>query len=344
LVADVKEATRKREMKSHFSPFLLEHIKMALEAGEQVILFQNRRGYSPYVQCDTCGHIPMCTRCDVSLTHHKHSHQLRCHYCGYHIPMPKQCSACGDTNLKQKGFGTEKIEEELPVYFPEAKVGRMDLDTTRAKNAYQRIINDFEDGVINILVGTQMVTKGLDFDNVGLVGILNADALLFFPDFRAHERSFQLMAQVSGRAGRKNKRGKVVIQTMNPEHTVIKQVMYNNYQEMFSQQILERRNFLYPPFYRLIRLTVVHKEPEVVNRSADELAAVLRDHFPDRVLGPEFPLVSRIRNLYHKQMLLKVEREASLKKARTVLKTALTDFYSIESNRKVRVITDVDPA
>lgn len=344
LVADTKDAARKKLMKSHFSPFLIEQMETALGKGEQIILFQNRRGFSPYIQCETCGWIPMCTRCDVSLTYHKAAGALRCHYCGYHVNTPSKCSACGDVNIQMKGFGTEKIEEELPLYFKDAKVARMDLDTTRAKNAYQRILNDFDERNIDILVGTQMVTKGLDFDNVGLVGVLNADNMLFYPDFRAHERSYQLMAQVSGRAGRKEKRGRVVIQTFNPYHAIVRNVVDNEYHEMYTNQILERRNFHYPPFYRLIRITMRHRDVDRLNASADTFAAWLRARFPDRVLGPEFPAVARIRNLYHKHVMLKFERDVSPKKVKERLLEVVTHFKAHQHHRTVQVILDVDPA
>lgn len=312
LIADVKEATRKKMMKSHFSPLLLDTVTLALEKKEQVILFQNRRGFAPQLECNMCAWVPQCANCDVSLTYHKVSNQLRCHYCGYSIKPPTKCAACGDTDLKMKGFGTEKIEEELSIFYPKARIARMDLDTTRSKFAHQHIIQDFEEGNIDILVGTQMVTKGLDFDNVSMVGILNADSMLNFPDFRSFERSYQLMAQVSGRAGRKNKRGKVIIQSQNPEHSIIQEVIANDFLSMYTNQLLDRKNFNYPPYFRLIEITVIHKDVDMVNASAKFLADALKKHFAKRVLGPEFPLVSRIRNLYHKNILLKIERDASV--------------------------------
>jgi primosomal protein N' (replication factor Y) len=290
-----------------------------------------------------CAWVPHCTNCDVSLTFHKASNQLRCHYCGYAIKPPSKCAACGDTNLKMKGFGTEKIEEELSIFFPKAKIARMDLDTTRSKFAHQHIIQDFEDGNIDILVGTQMVTKGLDFDNVSMVGILNADSMLNFPDFRSFERSYQLMAQVSGRAGRKNKRGKVIIQTQNPDHMIIQDVIQNNFLSMYTQQLSDRKDFNYPPYYRLIEITVIHKDVEMVNASAKYLADTLKKHFQKRVLGPEFPLVSRIRNLYHKNILLKIERDASVAQVKKVVNDLLIKFKSGNDYKSVRVQMDVDP-
>jgi primosomal protein N' (replication factor Y) len=259
------------------------------------------------------------------------------------MPPPKSCGACGDTDLRMKGFGTEKIEEELQIFYPKARIMRMDLDTTRSKFAHQHIIHDFEEGNIDILVGTQMVTKGLDFDNVSMVGILNADSMLNFPDFRAYERSYQLMAQVSGRAGRKSKRGKVIIQTYNPDHSIIQDVWNNNYLSMYTNQLLDRRNFHYPPFYRLIEITVIHRDLDIVNGSANHLADALKKRFGNRILGPEFPLVSRIRNLYHKNILLKVERDSSVAAAKTVLNQELIAFRNIADFKTVRVRIDVDP-
>lgn len=343
LIADVKEATQKKMMKSHFSPLLLDTISLALEKKEQVILFQNRRGFAPQLECNTCAWVPQCVNCDVSLTYHKASNQLRCHYCGYSVKPPEKCAACGDTDLKMKGFGTEKIEEELAVFYPKAKIMRMDLDTTRSKFAHQNIIQDFEERNIDILVGTQMVTKGLDFDNVSLVGILNADSMLNFPDFRSFERSFHLMAQVSGRAGRKEKRGKVIIQTHNPEHSIIQEVIANNYIAMYTSQLLDRRNFDYPPFYRLIELTVIHKDQNMVNAAAKDLADALRKHFGKRILGPEYPIISRIRNLYHKNILIKLEREASVVTAKKIVADLLTQFKASSDYKSVRMQVDVDP-
>jgi len=343
LIADVKEATRKKQMKSHFSPLLLDTITLALDKKEQVILFQNRRGFAPQLECNICAWIPQCANCDVSLTYHKVSNQLRCHYCGYSIKPPTKCAACGDTDLKMKGFGTEKIEEELSIFYPKARISRMDLDTTRSKFAHQHIIQDFEEGNIDILVGTQMVTKGLDFDNVSMVGILNADSMLNFPDFRSFERSFQLMAQVSGRAGRKSKRGKVIIQTQNPDHSIIQEVIANDFASMYTNQLMDRKNFNYPPYFRLIEVTVIHKDVDMVNASSKYLADALKKHFAKRVLGPEFPLVSRVRNLYHKNILLKIERDASVGQVKKILSELLMKFKSSADYKSVRVQIDVDP-
>lgn len=343
-VADIKEATRKKAMKSHFTPDLLKAMTETLENKEQIILFQNRRGFSPYIMCETCGWNPECTRCDVGLTYHKYFEKLRCHYCGLENAMPRTCPACGSSTLKLKGFGTEKIEEELGIFFPNARVGRMDLDTTRSRNAYQKIIQSFEERALDILVGTQMVTKGLDFDNVALVGILNADSLLSFPDFRAFERSYQLMAQVSGRAGRQQKRGKVIVQTYNPHHTIIRQVIDNQYANMYHDQLLERRNFRYPPFYRLVRFTLKHRDRQEVNDASRTFGNELRRHFGTRVLGPEPPLVGRVRNQYLQQVLLKIERSSALAPAKAKLEQVLNEFrFEYPDHKSVRIVVDVDP-
>jgi primosomal protein N' (replication factor Y) (superfamily II helicase) len=343
LVADVKEDTRKKKMKSHFSPLLMEHIQLALENKEQVILFQNRRGFSPMMECSTCAWTPQCTQCDVTLTYHKAGNQLRCHYCGYSVKPPTACAACGDTKLQTKGFGTEKIEEELAIYYPSARISRMDLDTTRSKFAYQQIIHDFEEQNVDILVGTQMVTKGLDFDNVSVVGILNADSMMNFPDFRSYERSFQLMAQVAGRAGRKSKRGKVIIQTFNPTHSVIQSVIRNDYITMYTDQLTDRRNFHYPPFHRLIAFTLWHKDQDVLNNSSKHFADELRLQFGKRVLGPEFPPVARIRNMYRKNILLKLEKESSHARAKQVIHELLEKFKADPDHKSIKVQVDVDP-
>jgi len=342
MLVNIKEESRKKRMKSHFSPFLLELMQQTLANSEQVILFQNRRGFSPFLECSTCAWIPHCIHCDVTLTYHKLFNRLRCHYCGYGQKLPTTCAACGDTNIQTKGFGTEKIEEDLAIYFPEAKIGRMDLDTTRSKHAYQHIINDFENRKLNILVGTQMITKGLDFDNVSVVGILNADNMLNFPDFRAFERSYQLMAQVSGRAGR-TKRGKVVIQSYDPAHSVIQNVVNNDYKRLYEDEIVQRKKFGYPPFYRLIQMTVKHRDYKMVDKAADHLAANLKKKFGKRVLGPEYPPVSRVRNQYLKKILLKLEKEASASKAKFILQEMVNDFSAKAAYRSVKVQVDVDP-
>ncbi|MBN2173786.1 MAG: primosomal protein N' [Bacteroidales bacterium] len=342
-VADVKKETRQKTMKSHFSSFLLEHINKSLENKEQVILFQNRRGFSLRIECDTCHWMPECKNCDVTLIYHKQINLLKCHYCGYTRQVPANCDSCGSSHLKMKGFGTEKIEDELAIYYPDAKIRRMDLDTTRSKHAYQVIINDFEEQRIDILVGTQMVTKGLDFDHVSVVGIMNADNMISFPDFRSYERSFQLMAQVSGRAGRKKKRGKVIIQTYNPHHSVIQDVINNDYKAMYQHQILERRNFKYPPFYRLVSVSLKHKDSPLLNEGAKELALLLRERLGERILGPEYPIVSRIKNLYIKNIMVKLERDEKLNARKITIRETIKDFYTLARYKSIRVITDVDP-
>ncbi|PJA06229.1 MAG: primosomal protein N' [Flavobacteriales bacterium CG_4_10_14_0_2_um_filter_32_8] len=343
LCADIKEASRKKLMKSHFSPLLMELMEAAFKNKEQVILFQNRRGYAPFLLCEECGHVPECNNCDVSLTYHKFANILKCHYCGTNKKMPTTCAACGSARVTLKGFGTEQIEEELPLFFPKIKVARMDADTTRVKNSYHQLISDFEDGVTDVLVGTQMVTKGLDFDNVSVVGILNADNMLNFPDFRAFERSYQLMSQVSGRAGRKSKRGKVVVQTYDPYHPIIRQVINHDYLGMYEDEIVQRKKYKYPPFYRLIYFSFQHKDKEVLNAGTAEFTNELRAKFGDRVLGPEFPVISRIKNLYIKNTMLKVEREVSTIKTRELIMQVKNNFEAFSKYKSIRITIDVDP-
>ncbi len=341
-LVDLKEQTRKRRMKGHFSERLFEEIEEALAAGEQIILFQNRRGYAPIVECTTCGHSPQCPNCDVSLTYHQYKKQLRCHYCGHHIALPESCEACGSPTLDSKGFGTEQVAEELGNLFPNAKVSRMDLDTTRGKHAYEKIITAFEQQEMDILVGTQMLTKGLDFRNVSLVGIMNADSLLNFPDYRAHERSYQLLTQVAGRAGRTKKRGKVIIQSYNPYHQILKQVSTNDYLSMFNEQLYERQQYHYPPVNRIIKITFKHKEYNRLNEAAEWFAKGLRNVFGANVLGPEFPPVARIRNQYLKHVLLKIIPEQSLPKTKIKIRRIEKSFNSIAQYRSVRVLYNVD--
>lgn len=343
LVADLKKETLHRTMKSHFSSLLLNHIDEALKLGEQVILFQNRRGYSLRLECDTCHWMPECKNCDVTLIYHKHSNQLKCHYCGYSRTVPGRCDSCGSTHVKMKGFGTEKLEDELAIFYPDATIKRMDLDTTRSKFAYQNIIHDFENQRIDILVGTQMVTKGLDFDNVSVVGVMSADNMISFPDFRAYERSFQMMSQVSGRAGRKSKQGKVIIQSYNPYHSVIRDVISYDYASMYQSQILERRNFKYPPFNKLIQFTLKHKDARILNDGARELAHLLREKLGKRILGPEYPLVSKIKNLYLKNILVKLERDESLSQHKAEILAIIDTYKSSSSYRNIRIQIDVDP-
>jgi len=341
-LVDIKEGYRKKRMTGHFSERLMFLIKEALEEKEQIILFQNRRGYSPIVECKTCGIAPQCPNCDVSLTYHKFRNELRCHYCGYHRPMPETCGACGGPNLDTKGFGTEQIEMELKELLPDAKVGRMDLDTTRGKYGYQKILNAFQEHEIDILVGTQMLSKGLDFANVSLVGVLNADNMLNFPDFRAHEKSFQMLTQVSGRAGRAKKRGKVAIQTFNPYHQILQQVTTNDYKVMFKEQLDDRYQYHYPPYIRLIKITLKHKDYSKVDLGSQWLSKSLHNSFGDNILGPTSPAISRVRNLHIKTILIKIPKEKSLKISKDVIQKIKNSFQSIADFRPIRFNVDVD--
>ncbi len=344
VVVDSKEAYRKKQMETHFTPLLLEKISKALENKEQIILFQNRRGYAPYIECKACAYVPHCKNCDVSLTVHKVFNTLTCHYCGYTEAIPTICPKCGTPGtMGTKGFGTEKIEDEIKLIFPEARVSRMDLDTTRSKKSYEKIITDFEQHKVDILIGTQMVSKGLDFERVSLVGILNADNMLNFPDFRAHERAYQLMAQVSGRAGRKNKRGTVVLQTSSPAHPIIAQVISNDYKAMFNTQCEERQVFKYPPYYRMIQIVLRHRDPKVLNQAANKMATDLRAVFGARILGPNVPSVARIQNMYIKHILLKFEVEASAERAKELLRQITDQVIAQPQFKALWVNLDVDP-
>lgn len=339
---DIPKSTRQKKMNGHFSQFLIDSMSEALAKHEQIILFQNRRGYALRMYCNTCQSMPTCTHCDVSLTYHKRSNLLKCHYCGYAIPVPTECPQCHSTDIEMRGFGTEKIEDSLAELFPNAVVARMDLDTTRSKNAYQKIISDFEQHKTDILVGTQMVTKGLDFDRVSVVGILNADNLLSYPDFRAFEKAFQIMSQVSGRAGRKEVPGKVIIQTYQPSHPALNYVVSNDYQSMYAQQIGERRQFNFPPICRLVKITLKHAKDDLVNEASMALAPLLREAFPQRVLGPEWPLVSRIQNYYMKDFWIKLNKDNQLENNKLRLQQVLHDFQSNVKYKAVRIIINVD--
>ena len=341
-LVDMKEKQRKREMTGHFSDTLLKHIQEALDLKEQVILFQNRRGFSPIVECKTCGVSPQCPNCDVSLTFHKYKQELKCHYCNYQRAMPNSCGACGSNTLSTKGFGTEQIELELKELFPDYTIGRMDLDTTRGKYGYQKIIGAFEAREIDILVGTQMLSKGLDFDNVSLVGILNADMMLNFPDFRAHERAFQLMVQVSGRAGRSKKQGKVLIQTYNPYHQILQQVSSTDYAAMYKEQLEDRWQYHYPPYYRLVKITLKHKDYQKVDAGIIWLSKALQNVFREHVLGPSEPAVSRIRNQYIKNVMIKIPPKQSLGKTKQEIDKIKNTFQAIADFRPIRFIIDVD--
>ncbi|HTH82259.1 MAG TPA: primosomal protein N' [Mucilaginibacter sp.] len=343
-VVSIAEETKQKKIQSHFTSVLMLDIHQALSNKEQVILFQNRRGYAPVLLCKICAYTPKCINCDVSLTYHKHSGKLHCHYCGYKEDTPSTCPACGSTHLEYRGFGTEKIEDELTMLLPDTRIARMDMDTTRSRNSLQNILNDLEEKKIDILVGTQMVAKGLDFAAVTVIGIINADSLLKFPDYRANERSYQLLAQVSGRAGRRGKQGKVVIQTYDPNHRVIKQVIENDYKDLYFTEMEERKSFHYPPFYRIINLDIKHKDPEIVNNQAIYLANELRKNFGDRVIGPESPLVSRIRNYYIKSIMLKFEKDGiSINKVKATIRDVITQFQTTKLSKGSVIQPDVDP-
>ena len=340
---DIKELAHQKRMKGPFSPVLVKEIRQALEKKEQVILFQNRRGFAPMVECHTCNWVPKCKNCDVSLTYHKGLNVLTCHYCGCTYQVPRSCPACGGVELQHKGFGTERIEDDIKLIFPDARVARMDLDTTRTRSAYEKIIADFEEGKTDILIGTQMVSKGLDFERVSIVGILNADSMLNYPDFRSYERAFQLMAQVAGRAGRKNKQGLVILQTKSPDLPVIQQVMRNDYEGLYFDQLAERQLFRYPPYYRLIYVYLKHRKESVLEQASDMMAQYLRSALGDRVLGPDKPPVARVQALYIKKMIVKVEQAASMAKVRDYLLSVQRAITEDERFRSLIVYYDVEP-
>jgi len=343
-VVSITDELKRKVMQSHFTSVLMKDMQEALAKHEQIILFQNRRGYAPVLICRTCAYTPKCINCDVSLTYHKSSGLLHCHYCGYKDETPSACPACGSAHLEYKGFGTEKIEDELSILLPDARIGRMDLDTTRAKNSFQNILNDLEEKRLDILVGTQMVAKGLDFADVTVIGIINADSLLKYPDFRSNERSFQMLAQVSGRAGRRGTQGKVVIQTYDPNHRVIKQVIENDYEGMFEFEIAERKNFKYPPFYRVINLDVKHMDPDVLRNQAIYLANQLRQYFGDSVVGPETPLIGRIRNYFIQSIMLKFDKSTiSLNKVKATIRDVILQYQTTKLSKGSIVQPDVDP-
>ena len=340
---DIKELAHQKRMKGPFSPLLVKEIHDALERKEQVILFQNRRGFAPMIECHTCGWVPKCKNCDVSLTYHKGMNQLTCHYCGCTYQVPRSCPACEGVELNHRGFGTERIEDDVKTIFPEARVARMDLDTAKTRTAYERIIADFQEGQTDILIGTQMISKGLDFDRVSVVGILNADTLLNYPDFRSHERAFQLMAQVAGRAGRKNKQGLVILQTKSPDLPVVRQVVDNDFEQLYYDQLAERQLFRYPPYYRLVYVYLKHRKEEVLTLAADMLANHLRTVMGDRILGPDKPPVARIQTLFIKKIVIKVEQSASMKKVRDYLLSVQRMLVEDERFRSLIVYYDVDP-
>jgi primosomal protein N' (replication factor Y) len=340
---DIRKAYLKKQMTHQFSPEMLNAIKKNLENGKQIILFQNRRGYTPVLSCKICAYTPNCIQCDVSLTYHKWNSQLKCHYCGYTEKLPEVCPSCSSKDFSDKGFGTEQIEESLKELFPENISKRMDYDTTRKKNAYQKIITDFEEGRIDILVGTQMVAKGLDFNNVAMVGILNADSMLHFPDFRSYERAFQLMMQVAGRAGRKGNQGQVFIQTYDEEHEIFKMLKEHDFISFIKIQAEERKLFNYPPYNRIIGITLKHRNQRKLDEAALQLAVIMRKSFGNRVLGPEYPAISRIRNYYHKKLLLKIEQKGSIASAKMILNTIIVSMQDHPDFKSVRFIIDVDP-
>ena len=341
-LVDLKESYFRKKMKGHFSTTLIDQITEAFANNEQVILFQNRRGFSPVLECITCGNVPQCPQCDVSLTYHKYKNQLRCHYCGYSMAKPTNCHVCSSVDLETKGFGTEQIELELAELFPQRNIKRMDQDTTRGKYSFEKIIDGFKNREIDVLVGTQMLAKGLDFDNVSLVGIMNADTMLYHPDFRAFERSFQMMTQVAGRSGRAEKRGKVIIQTYNPLHNVIQQVTNNDYEGMYKEQLYERKIYYYPPFYRLIRLTLKHRDFEKLKEGSMWLYQVLQQNLNIPVLGPEEPAIGRIRNEYIRTILIKMPGDTSIQGTKKTIQKILNSFDLVSQYRAIKVTVNVD--
>ncbi|MEO8149787.1 MAG: primosomal protein N', partial [Bacteroidia bacterium] len=342
-VVDIKEAYRRNKMKTHFSVTLLDAIAEALKLNEQIILFQNRRGFATLLECKNCSWVPHCINCDVTLTYHKSSNNLVCHYCGYKTVIPVKCKACGNTDIRMKGIGTERIEDDLEIFFPDKKISRLDVDTARSKHAYQQIISDFENGVVDILVGTQMVTKGLDFDNVSTVGIINADGLFNYPDFRSSERSFQLMSQVAGRSGRKKKQGKVYLQTYTPTHPVIQHVVNHDYLKFYEHELNERLKFSYPPYFRLIEIHLKCKDEILLMDASEKFVNLLRIKFGKRILGPVTPNVSRINLYYIRSVLMKVEKEASIREAKKMMLKVFEGFYQTEEFQRVNIVLDVDP-
>ena len=343
ILSDMRVERRRKTIQADFGSVLLDAIKETLDDKRQAILFQNRRGFSLRIECDDCHYIPQCINCDVSLIYHKQQNVLRCHYCGYTTSVPNECPSCHSTNIRMHGFGTEKVEEDLKILLPNARVARLDLDTTRSKTDYQNILEAFQDQETDVLVGTQMVTKGLDFDAVKVVGILNADNMLSFPDFRAHERSFQLMAQVAGRAGRKGQQGQVIIQTYDPSHPVLQDVLHNDFKGLYEKQMATRRQFGYPPFYRLVMIRLKHKDYQKLNPAATELSSMLRPIFKQDLLGPEYPIVSRVKNFYIKQMLVKFNREHNAQQVKELIINKIHQFQLLPEYKSVIVQIDVDP-
>lgn len=342
-VVDIKDLYRRKMMTGPFSPRLLAAVRDALGRGEQAILFQNRRGFAPMVECRQCGWVPKCPDCDVSLTYHKNMNYLTCHYCGYTMRVPEVCPCCESRDIRGRGYGTEKIEDEIRNIFPEARIARMDLDTTRTRNAYERLIHDFSAGKSNLLIGTQMISKGLDFDKVSVVGILNADTMLNYPDFRAYEQAFMMMSQVSGRAGRKGRQGLVILQTKSPDLPVIRQVVENDYRAFYSDLLAERHDFHYPPFYHLIYVYLKHREENTVNSAGLELGSRLREIFGSRVLGPDKPAVARVKTLSIRKIVLKLENGIGYARVRQYLRGAMEAMLKDRRYGALQVYYDVDP-
>ena len=342
-IVDIADLQHRKMMHGPFSPLLLTRMRETLARGEQVILFQNRRGFAPVVECRQCGWVPTCQHCDVSLTYHRQLNQLTCHYCGYTYRVPTECPCCGSTELRSRGYGTEKIEEQIHEIFPDARIARMDLDTTRTRNAYERIISDFSAGRTNILIGTQMISKGLDFDKVSVVGIINADSMLNYPDFRAYEHAFMMMAQVSGRAGRKGKRGLVILQTKQKEVSVIDQVVRNDYTSLYKELIAERQAFRYPPYFRLIYVFLLHRQENIVETAAVEMGSRLRQWFGGRVLGPDKPSVAKVKSQNIRKLVLKMENGIDMKKVREYLLLAQSQMLADKRYSSLQVYYDVDP-
>lgn len=345
LLVDLAKEAKERKMQSHFSSVLIDHLKETIARGEQAILFQNRRGYSPTLQCNVCGWTAQCVNCDVTLTYHKFSGHLHCHYCGYQRILPKECPNCNSKQIQIRGFGTERIEDDLQIYLPDARIGRMDFDSVRSKHAHAKIIQDFEEHRLDILVGTQMVTKGLDFDKVALVGVISAGQLLQFPDFRSSERAFQLITQVSGRAGRKNRQGLVIVQSYNIQHPVLKDIVEHNFDRFYQRELDERKKFKYPPYYRLIQILMKHKDPKTLQRAAGFFTAFLKDKLGNRLQGPAIPSVARVRNYYLLEWLIKLERDAGIiQYSKNAIQDAVQNVQLAEGFASVKIQIDVDPA
>ncbi len=343
LVADTRNYGKKKGAPAYFTPRLLEAISDALSREEQVILFQNRRGFSPYIMCSDCGWVQRCTGCSVSTTYHKGIGRMVCHYCGRSEPLPRECPECGSVVLSARGFGTEKIEEEIKLLFPAARVARMDQDTTRLKHSSSEILSDFAAGATDILIGTQMISKGLDFERLTVVGILDADSMLYFPDFRAFERSFQLMEQVSGRSGRRAKRGRVIIQTADPSHIILRQVLKHDYKAMYRIQLEERELFGYPPFTRIVKITLKHRDLQELNDSSARLADRMRKRLGKYVLGPEFPLIMQVQKWYIKTIMIKLGKELSASRIKELIRKAMDDELKMQRTGVLRIHADVDP-